>query len=477
MDVDDGRISSLSMDLVVKEEVGKLDSEISEEQVRDVGLGIEPIVVLVEEPGVVALANDLNAEEAIILVDDDANVTPNEDVPGVPRIEIATVNNSTANCPATAVAEKDIHEKTTDVVPSGSDIEVVRNETMQLVERELSSARTALVGYAAEADMLESNLNINLGQEQLTLFAVSKRLDDILETGKEYEKEHKQDRQSALSLMAALVRELRSLANMCTNGLVQASIERMMQGLLKEQGVIEGESHRLGGAMRRADQLRVHKEVGMDVARSLITEIKNLVRQRRMLSDEIQAVSASIERERRRVPDLDALRAEFQGKLVEFEKRMRLEQRRLQDTLDEVEAGPSRAVIPHVRVSRHVRQRETMNREQRAAKRAKVRASVPKSATPDFKFFGKGAVTRFAPSKIVGWMESMGVQPARRFHTIIPYIKVSRRLVLRDVNATVERNGRNVVIGRAILNSIERFWLCIMRWQYLQTRKTGEGVR
>lgn len=89
MDVDDGRISSLSMDLVVKEEVGKLDSEISEEQVRDVGLGIEPIVVLVEEPGVVALANDLNAEEAIILVDDDANVTPNEDVPGVPRIEIS----------------------------------------------------------------------------------------------------------------------------------------------------------------------------------------------------------------------------------------------------------------------------------------------------------------------------------------------------------------------------------------------------
>lgn len=50
-------------------------------------------------------------------------------------------------------------------------------------------------------------------------------------------------------------------------------------------------------------------------------------------------------------------------------------------------------------------------------------------------------------------------------------------MILRDVNATVERNGRNEVIGRAILNSIERFWLCIMRWQYLQTLGACEGVR
>lgn len=67
-----------------------------------------------------------------------------------------------------------------------------------------------------------------------------------MDSDKKYEKQHGQDRQSALSLMAALIRELRSLASMCTNGLVTSSIERMMQGLLKEQGVIEGASQRLG---------------------------------------------------------------------------------------------------------------------------------------------------------------------------------------------------------------------------------------
>lgn len=65
----------------------------------------------------------------------------------------------------------------------------------------------------------------------------------------------------------------------------------MMQDILREQGVIEGASQRLGGAMRRADRLRIHKEVGMDVARSLIKEIESLVRQRRLLIDEINAIS------------------------------------------------------------------------------------------------------------------------------------------------------------------------------------------
>lgn len=82
-------------------------------------------------------------------------------------------------------------------------------------------------------NMLESNLAVNVEHEGLSLIAFSRRLDDIVESDKKYEKEHGQDRQSALSLMAALIRELRSLANMCTNGLVKTSIERMMQGLLK----------------------------------------------------------------------------------------------------------------------------------------------------------------------------------------------------------------------------------------------------
>lgn len=43
---------------------------------------------------------------------------------------------------------------------------------------------------------------------------------------------------------------------------------------------------------------------------------------------------------------------------------MRLEQRRLQETLDEVEAGPSQAVISKAPVSRHVKQRKTMTHEQ-----------------------------------------------------------------------------------------------------------------
>lgn len=139
--------------------------------------------------------------------------------------------------------------------------------------------------------MLESNRAINLDREGLTLVALSIRLVDIIESDRKYENEHGQDRKSALSLMAALIRELRDLANMCTNGLAQASIQRMMQDILREQGVIEGASQRLGGAMRRADRLRIHKEVGMDVARSLIKEIESLVRQRRLLIDEINAIS------------------------------------------------------------------------------------------------------------------------------------------------------------------------------------------
>lgn len=71
--------------------------------------------------------------------------------------------------------------------------------------------------------MLESNRAINLDREGLTLVALSIRLVDIIESDRKYENEHGQDRKSALSLMAALIRELRDLANMCTNGLAQAS--------------------------------------------------------------------------------------------------------------------------------------------------------------------------------------------------------------------------------------------------------------
>lgn len=207
--------------------------------------------------------------------------------------------------------------------------------------------------------------------------------------------------------------------------------------------------------MRRADRLRVRKEVGMDVARSLITEIENLVRQRRLLSEEINAISSSIERERRRVPELHTLRTEFQRKLVEFGEKMRLEHRRLQETLDEVEAGPSHAVIPHV--SRHAKQRESMNRDQRAVKRTKAGAPAPGSGSN-------------------GW-KPWEWNPPDDFFVITRYVEVKCRLILRDVVATVERNGQNEVIERAMLNSIERFWLCIKRWQYLQTRKVGKGVR
>lgn len=105
-----------------------------------------------------------------------------------------------------------------------------------------------------------------------------------------------------------------------------------------------------------------------------------------------------------------------------------------------------------------------MSRDQRAAKRTKARASTPGSGSTEFKYFGRRAITRYAPSSVVKWMEILGVKPAQRFFIMTRYVEVKRRLILRDVVATVERNGQNAVIERAMLNSIERFWLCIKRW-------------
>lgn len=66
--------------------------------------------------------------------------------------------------------------------------------------------------------------------------------------------------------------------------------------------------------------------------------------------------------------------------------------------------------------------------------------------------------------------------PAQRFTTIHHYVTVERRLILRNIGEVVGRNGDFEVVERAMLNSVERFWLCIACWQHLQTKKDGEGV-
>lgn len=244
-----------------------------------------------------------------------------------------------------------------DTVESTNAVVVPREEIMAIVNRELVSARTALAGYAAEIVMLEAGESRNLEREQYLLAALSGRLDELARSDETQSTIYQNDWAAAMSSMPALIRELRALIDLCKNGLTQADLDGVMREFIKKKRSIEATPNRLVGVLRLAGNLHVRKEVGIDVARGFIREIENLTRQRRLISNEIDAVSQSIERERRHVPTLEALRAEFRLKLDEFEKSLAGERRRLQAVVDFAEAGPSYVtspvpIVPPVSVNR-----------------------------------------------------------------------------------------------------------------------------
>lgn len=172
------------------------------------------------------------------------------------------------------------------------------------------------------------------------------------------------------------------------------------------------------------------------------------MRQQRLITDEINAVTQSIERERRLVPNLETLRAEFQLKLADFEKRMKTEKRRLQNELDVVEAGPSREVpsvpvVPFVSTNRQNRQWHNMTRDQRAVKRSKTRENKANlQSRAAFKYYGRGPETTLPRDKIMALMRKAKVMPAQRFVTMNRYFTVGRRLILRNLGEVVENNGQ-----------------------------------
>lgn len=242
-------------------------------------------------------------EHVATLVDD--NVIPTEAVivpreESIPVIEIAHVPN----------------EDVEGVIS-------IRNDALSLVEHELNSAKTALSGYAAEMDMLKASETLNRNQEQFSLNAPSNRLDELARLDDGRSDDHRSNHAAAMASNSefALIREFRDLINMCTNGLTQSDMERVMVELVRRSNAIATTPDRSVGSMRLTGNLRVRREVGMDIARGFIREIENLNRQRRLIS----FTSQSIERERRRVPSLEALRADFVLKLTEFEEKMKIE--------------------------------------------------------------------------------------------------------------------------------------------------------
>lgn len=89
------------------------------------------------------------------------------------------------------------------------DVALVQQETLAIVNRELSGARTALAGYAAEIVMLESSGERNRGREQYLLDALFRRLDELVRLDETDSRTYQRDRSAAMSSMAALMCELR----------------------------------------------------------------------------------------------------------------------------------------------------------------------------------------------------------------------------------------------------------------------------
>lgn len=150
------------------------------------------------------------------------------------------------------------------------DVALVQQGTLAIVNRELSGARAALAGYAAEIVMLESSGERNRGREQYLLDALSRRLDELVRLDETDSRAYQRDRSAAMSSMAALMRELRVLIDQCQNGLQQSDLENIMSAFIKKKRAIEAIPDHLVGTMRLAGNLRVRKEVGIDVARGFI---------------------------------------------------------------------------------------------------------------------------------------------------------------------------------------------------------------
>lgn len=176
---------------------------------------------------------------------------------------------------------------------TGGGIALVEKETMTIVNQELVSARTALAGYVAEIAMLESSGERNHGRGQYLLAALSRRLDELVQMDEAHSRTYQSDRSAGMASMAALVRELRALIDQCKNGLNQADLENIMCTFIKRKRSIENIPDRLVGTMRLAVNLRVRKEVSIDIARGFIREIENLTRQQRLITDEINAITQS----------------------------------------------------------------------------------------------------------------------------------------------------------------------------------------
>lgn len=487
------RERSLSGDLIIDEEVGGLDvvdtgNSTNEGLIREVNIGnnIGSSISkheLADNSASEPVRSSIESTEGIARL----NETESGDLAGstVEAVElegefVESINDVNLN--VSVVESINGIESNENTAESINAVVVPREEIIAIVDRELVSARTALAGYAAEIVMLEAGRSRSQEREQYLLTAPSGRLDELARSDETQSAVYQSDRAAAMSSMAALIRELRALIDLCKNGLTQADLEKVMREFIKRRRSIETTPDRLVGVLRLAGNLRVRKEVGIDVARGFIREIENLTRQRRLISNEIDIVSRSIERERRLVPTLEALRTEFELKLDEFERRLAGERRRLQAVVDFAEAGPSHVtpavpVVTPVSVNRSTRQWQHMTREQRIVKRSKTREKkAEEQSKRSFKYYGRGAVTHLAPEQIMRLMKKLHVTPARRFTTMHHYITVNRRLILRNIGEVVERNGDFEVVERAMLNSIERFWLCITRWQHLQTKENREGV-
>lgn len=441
---------------------------------------------LTEEPASTSENVAINALCEVGFEKDDIDMPPVESLLGVEKEKEQMVpdknsepNISTNETPSIAVIENEIIPITVDVATPMIEDEgvIVPQGIMRLVDGELTSAKTALAGYLAELDMLKTSEATNVDRESFTLVVLSKRLDGLDRLDAEYDRDHRRHQAGGLASLAALTRELQSLVGLCKDELQRVDMGRVIRDLEKKRESIMTAPDRMIGTLRRAENPRIRREIGLDVARGLISEIENLVRQRRHISEEIEAVTRSIERERQRVPSLEALRSEFQQQLAVLGTDIRAEQSRLQLQLDNIEAGPSREVLPPVVVSRHTKSWRNSTRAERVEKRGKKRQAKPGSAKDIFRYFGRTPESVVSSSTPLDSLASKGIYPARSLFTIGTYVEDDRRLIFRRRRVQVQTDHDKVmVVERAILNPIERFWLCIARWQFLQKRTPGEGA-
>lgn len=350
-----------------------------------------------------------------------------------------------------------------------------KTEVKSLLSRELEQSQGVLDLHRQERDLLQTQVDHYKRYEKSSLEDLRMRLGEIDQVNQGLKTELSSTQRLVQQPMTEVMNEFKQELERLSEGFPRADMGAVMldlKGMIKRVTLYP---ERLAGAIRRANKMQAVKSAHMDVAQNRIRELTDAVRSRRDLDAEIADATHSYEQERSRLNAIVSLRSQCDEKLASLELKMVAErQRQAQLEKDKREAGSSTGADPP-KLSKWAKRRRAMTPEKRAAVKAKQRKSNSRNLKKLFSYIGRAEDTIISKRRVTAHLDSKGIKRAENILTIGSYVRVKRRLILRNLPEPNCDSG--IVIEKHMLTRISRFWLCVARWQYLQSLKKGQGVK